>query len=366
MFPKLCQRRRLGLVPAIVLVTACGGAPASAKPDLSAAIAPAATRAATGSVPAPTSVVAASPTPSTAPVVLDDVDLSEREIQPTASIAAVAPYSLAQAAGYLWVGSPDGLVRIDPKTDKTTIVDPEPGATIVARGGDIWRAALRLDRVTRYVGSSGEVRARVSIPGAFGLSPSGPIWVVERFNGQVDRLYEATGRVLQTVVTGQGADSGTSAILQVGRELWITQVDDRSFARMNPNNGDVLGHVDVGTRPCQQQGVAAGAVWLCQASDGAELTPTVRRLDPDWGTMGPAYLTSAPVTAALEAGGLVWLPIGGRLIGMEPRTGQATRALTVGGLHYLETLNQIIEAYGSIWIGTSAGRVLRFDPAGFR
>jgi hypothetical protein len=51
---------------------------------------------------------------------------------------------------------------------------------------------------------------------------------------------------------------------------------------------------------------------------------------------------------------------------MEPRTGQATRALTVGGLHYLETLNQIIEAYGSIWIGTSAGRVLRFDPAGFR
>jgi hypothetical protein len=113
--------------------------------------------------------------------------------------------------------------------------------------------------------------------------------VTERFNGQVDRLDEATGKVLQTVVTGRSGDSGASKILEVGRELWITQVDDRSFARINPLNGDLLGHVDLGLRPCEQQGLAAGAIWLCQVSDGPDVTPTVRRLDPDWGTLGPAY-----------------------------------------------------------------------------
>jgi hypothetical protein len=36
------------------------------------------------------------------------------------------------------------------------------------------------------------------------------------------------------------------------------------------------------------------------------------------------------------------------------------------GRHFQENLNQIVEGDKSIWVGTSAGRVLRFDPADFR
>jgi hypothetical protein len=372
MFRKLWQRRRLGLVPAIILVTACGGAPASPAPAASAAAAavapptavPTTSQGSSASRTSPT-VAAVPPAPSAVPVILDGLDLPEAQITPKAAIQAVAAYSFAVTGGTVWIGSPDGLVRIDPDTNTATVVDPEPGATVVARGIYLWRAALHLDRVTRYAGYSGEVRSRVSIPGAYGISPSGPVWVAERFNGKIDRLDESTGRVLQTVVTGRSPDSGPSGILEVGRELWVAQVDDRNFARVDPLTGEILGHVDVGLRPCQQQGVAAGAIWLCQGSDDAEPTPTVRRLDAQTQEMGPAYITSAPVVSALMVNDLVWLPIGRRLIGMDPDSGVAMHALTVDGLHYQENVSLIVRASRSIWVATTAGRVLRFDPTDF-
>jgi hypothetical protein len=50
---------------------------------------------------------------------------------------------------------------------------------------------------------------------------------------------------------------------------------------------------------------------------------------------------------------------------MDPDSGVAMHALTVDGLHYQENVSLIVRASRSIWVGTTAGRVLRVDPTDF-
>jgi hypothetical protein len=111
--------------------------------------------------------------PSAAPVVLDGLDLPESEIKPTAAIRATTPYSLVQAE------DPSGSAAPMVSPDRHEDQQGDARGSRARRGGcrARWRylaTAMRLDRVTRYVGYSGEVRIRASIPGAFSLSPAVP------------------------------------------------------------------------------------------------------------------------------------------------------------------------------------------------
>src|SRR5262245_5552816 len=129
MFRNFWQRRRVALVPAMILVAACGSSPASPTSPVATATAATAAPAATQHSVVPLIVgssASAAPAASTTPVAIEALDLPATEIQPTAAIQTVAAYTFAVTGGTLWLGSPDGLVRIDPDTNTAMVVDPEP------------------------------------------------------------------------------------------------------------------------------------------------------------------------------------------------------------------------------------------------
>jgi hypothetical protein len=348
--------RSVALVTFALALAACSssaGAPGAPDPTPRAPMSPAPSVLASPSLVAG---AAAHATPTAAAGVTAAFALVPRVVEPAAVIASPIQLSgaAAAAAGAIWLGTTAGLERIDPVAGTVRVVSPVRGAEVVARGDVLWRAAFYLDAVTRWDATTARQVLSVPVPTATGLTDSGPLWASEHHGGVIVRLDERTGRIVQTVKIGTAGVPGAGAILAVGGDLWVVHVSDQDVVEVDPVTGKVLARVALQEDPCEYAGSAAGSVWvsLCDSS-------TVRRLDPATRALGPAVTFPGLPGPASELGGQPWVPVGDELVRMDPATGLAAAAVRVdvSGL----SIDEVLEAFGSVWAIADDGRIVKLD-----
>jgi putative pyrroloquinoline-quinone binding quinoprotein len=298
------------------------------------------------------------------PIDLAALTLDTRTITPLAVIdTRVGAYSVISTGRELWVGSPDGLVRIDPDTNTASFIDHDHGAKIVARGANVWRAAYLDDRMTRYDGGSGKVLRRVELPAPLGMSISGPLWVALHNSGEIAQVNESTGAVIRTVKVGTEGASGSGEIIPMNGDIWVVVTDDDSIVQVDARTGKVGKRVDLGRSVCEQAAFAAGAIWLCLPV-GDDEPPLVRRFVPGTASLGPVYRFPSSPGSAIVSGGTTWLPTTGGLVGVDSASGVPGRFLRIDAPDLVA--RYAIRAFDSVWVVCPDGRVLRFDVAAFR
>jgi hypothetical protein len=297
------------------------------------------------------------------PIDLASLALDERSIEPTAVIETeIGPYSVIQTEGSLWVGSPDGLVRIDPDTNTAGFIDHEHGAKVVGRGVNVWRAAYLDDRLTRYDGRSGKVLKRVTVPAPLGMSASGPLWVALHNSGEIVQVNESTGEVIRRVTVATEGASGTGEVMPIGDDVWVVSSDDQSIVQVDARSGRVGRQVDFGMPVCEQAAFTASAIWAC-LNTGDDEKPLVQRLDTRTSTLGPVYRFEGSPASAFTVGDLTWLPTSHGLVGVDAASGVPKRFLRIAIDDVVA--RYAIKAFGSIWVVCRDGQVLRFARSDF-
>jgi streptogramin lyase len=233
------------------------------------------------------------------------------------------------------------------------------GGEVVAPGDALWRSAFVLGTVTRWDAATGRQQLSVAVPTALYMTDTGPLWVSEHHGGVIVRLDERTGRVVQTVRVGRAGLPGAGSILSVGPDLWVAHVTDQNLVEVDPSKGSVVARVPLGVDACERSGLAAGVIWACLIDDSDN--ESVRRLDPATGALGPAVSFPAATGPAAEIAGAPWVPVLDELVRMDPATGRAVSAVSVDvpGLN----IQFALEAFGSVWLLSDDGRVVRLDSS---
>jgi ligand-binding sensor domain-containing protein/signal transduction histidine kinase len=276
-----------------------------------------------------------------------------------ASVHALAP----ARAGYLWIGTSEGLVRFDGRQMVTTGGWPGTGmagvrATFEAADGTIWagtdrRGAARL-RGDQFepLRPEGAVGASVA---AFAQTRDGAIWIggsggVARLSGDGPPVMAAGGLPhpcvhALAVDPGGGLWAGTHAGLAFwdGRRWQAAAATPDPTARIDLLHFDADGTLWVGTR--------GGGLW-------------VRRGD-GWRVLDRADgLEGRSVSAMLrDRAGQLWIATGkdGLFVW---RDGRFRRAGWSGGCAgQVEALAE--DAEGGLWIGTELCGLHRFSDRGF-
>jgi hypothetical protein len=370
--PMIRTTRSNGIVTAAVmaalaiLMAGCGSAtdtrPAGSEPiHLPVSSRPPAT-----STVRPSSPPSATPRPAGTldnPIDLASLALETRTIRPSAIIETkVGPYSVIQTGGWLWVGSPDGLVRIDPEAKTAAFVDHDHGAKVVARGVNVWRAAYLDDRVTRYDGRTGKILGRVTLPAPLGMSVSGPLWVSLHNSGEIVQVNESTGAEIRRVMVATEGASGAGEVMPIGSDVWVVSTDDRSVVQVDARSGRLGRRIEFPDPVCEQAAFTATAIWVCLAV-GEDEPPLVQRLDVASGALGPVYRFESSPASAISVGATTWLPTARGMLGVDAATGVPARFLAIDAGDVVP--RYAIKAFGSIWVVCRDGQVLQFTLSDF-
>jgi YVTN family beta-propeller protein len=169
------------------------------------------------------------------------------------------PYDATFAYGAAWATS-NGvgeLERIDPAKNRVVKRWKLTGAVgVVGAFGSIWGAGsngvLRVDPVTN------KVVATIAAPGAGWTAASGDAVWVTTSGGAVARIDPATNTVAATVGL-KAAVLGDPAV--VGGMLWVPQVRENSIAVIDPATNTVVRTVKAGAGPFVVTEIA-GEAWV--------------------------------------------------------------------------------------------------------
>jgi photosystem II stability/assembly factor-like uncharacterized protein len=259
-------------------------------------------------------------------------------------------FSVATGAGAAWVTTGEGVLRIDPGSDRTSTLLSEPGAAIegVAFGaGSVWvRDAAGVMRVSPITG-----RTLVTIP----IEPlllsfgDGALWTLSIFHGllSVVRIDPGTDRV-RAIALPFGKPSALSA---GDGAVWVAGFFPHCrecLLRIDPVTGAVVARTtDLGFPATLAAG--DGAVWAADSS-------TVERIDPRTLQVA-ARVQARSVRAIATAPGIVWLASPGRLARIDP----ATDRLAGDELPIAGTPESLAASGRTAWVVSDNERLSRVD-----
>jgi YVTN family beta-propeller protein len=191
---------------------------------------------------------------------------------------SASAWAVAIGAGSLWASSANRLLQIDPRT--STIVEDRPvGAEehdslccfsihdLDFGEGAVWiaDASQTLARVSPRGGNvTGSTELGV-IPAAVKVG-YGAVWLgVPDPNRPVLALWRVdpgTVRVTQTITIGSSNNYLASMDVALGAgSVWVTNYDDGTLVRVDPNSLDVIAKIKIGAHPYGIT-VGAGRVWV--------------------------------------------------------------------------------------------------------
>jgi len=270
------------------------------------------------------------------PIMNDGTEPAVHRIDPATNevIASVPlPGRLCQGIGAspeaMWACGPDGLLRIDPATNDVVATVDLPAALVVTRiaygAGSVW---------------------------AFATATVGPDLVV--------RIDPATNAVTATIELNH-----TAGTLAFGlNALWVTSPLDDLLMRIDPATNDVV-EWTTGIETPGWIAIGEDAVWVSLFAEhglqAGEDDPTVVRIDPETGEIVASIATGGSLQ---DEGGLaatadaIWVRAPEPwLVRIDPATNEVVERIdTVSGP------GDVAVAYGSVWVTTERGEVIRIEP----
>lgn len=288
----------------------------------------------------------------------------------TSTVRATIPlggaYEIGIGAGSVWVSDDAGgeLVRVDPSSNRVVAriaagdslggVAVGEGAVWVASskrtsrewsGGTVWR----IDPDTNQVVAGIEV-SDILVDVAVGEEA---VWASNGNHGRfgaVWRIDPETNQLASSAAIQVGG--GPSDVEVAYGSVWVALADDGAVVRIDPTTNEVGTPIRVGAAPFNIA-VGAGAVWALNSNDG-----TVMRIDPKSGKVaGPSIRVGGmPSDLAVNADAL-WITNGGRVIRLDPVSGEIQDELRVAGGPFAVALGM-----DSVWVtGNFDGTLIRID-----
>jgi DNA-binding beta-propeller fold protein YncE len=269
------------------------------------------------------------------------------------------PLRIATGAGAVWVTSAaDGtLTRIDPETLRRSGPALRLGAGIsgvAAGGGSVWVSSPGTGRVLRIDPQSGDVLARIDVPGRPGaiLFAGGRVWVADDAGSGVTAINPG-GRVVRRGIAPHAAPLRLAA---GAGAVWASSASTGSVRRIDLDSLSAGDPIRVGRGPAGVT-VGGGFVWVANSRSA-----TVSRVDPSI-----QALIGAPIPVEGRPGGVdagtkvVWVAnvSDGTLIRLDLQSGEPVGdpigvgpepgAVTVGGR--------------AVWVANNGdGTITRVEP----
>ena len=261
-----------------------------------------------------------------------------REVEPEAVIEIDASEvgRLDATEDFLWLGSSEGVYRIDPETRESKLVLAKPDSFVLAADEtSVWATYFDENLVRRIDASSGQVET-IEV----GINPEGiavtddAVWVANHRGGDVTRIDRETNRVVASIEVGPKGPSGPQNLGAGAGSIWVGVPSMSAVVRLDPGANKVQKTIDVdipGVIPCGQFAVSETDVWLSNC-DGI----TLLRLDAR--TNEPVAVLSIGV----EGGSPVF--VNGELwVSVRPREG-LPGGDAPGGLVHIDRNNKMIDA----------------------
>jgi YVTN family beta-propeller protein len=270
----------------------------------------------------------------------------------------------ANAAGAFVLSWTDGTVsRVDPAANLLTTfhlqITGKEGPDSIAYGeGALWVttegptgnapwAVQRLDPVT------GEVVARIAVPGACGLTTSpDAVWVGAGHDGTIARIDPATNQVVATILAGENACDPQFAF----GSLWAASDEASAIWRIDPATNKVVATVPVVVGPDDYFALrfAFGSVWAIDDEGD------VLRIDPATNTVAATIATVGGPEDVESGAGSVWVSNWGTdghpdgvLSRIDPATDKVIATIPVG-----TNPGDIAFAGGYVWIALQGEPIL--------
>jgi streptogramin lyase len=277
----------------------------------------------------------------------------------------------ADAAG-VWVQRDREVVRVDPRTNRVVARLPmgPPGSDLGAvGGGSLWLTQVAQGTVTRMDPSTGRTVATIRVPGAqapLGIDVAvgaGVVWVaydLGTLGGTIlARIDPATDTVAATVKL---ADSEVALAVSGRAVLVLTRgVATSGVAyQIDAATGRVVARIQA-CRGGNAAAFGAGAFWItCDEGQLLRVDPVAHRLAATVALGGAAGSAGRVVTDERA----VWVTnLEDTLFRVDPYTNTILGSLPVtgpGGGY----ITDLAVGPGAVWLTTSGGTLVRFDPDG--
>ena len=319
----------------------------------------------------------ASPTPTPSPTASSSPSApAPIPVTPEASVAIVAPQSLATDGTAVWVlTATGGVLRIDPATNTAGPVVQTGGLTDLYNGiavdrNGVWVTDWDNQTLYRLNPTTGKVVTQIPA----GSAPKGvlatgtAVWVADTHMGQVLRIDPATNKVAVPITVGPIGSSGPNWLGRGLGSIWTGIPNSSKVVRIDEKTNAVQATISipVDTVPCGAFAVTADAVWI----PSCDSATTMARIDP---------VTNTAV-ATVPLGGMAYTPA---LIGGAPWVSISTRVGTPASIARISAATNAVDrrlspgadfggggdlvvAAGSVWaIDGGHDRVLRLPLSAF-
>jgi streptogramin lyase len=343
----------------VLLSAACSSSPASSSlPSVGPAI----------DTAMPVSTNTSSPTPSPAAGATTARPTAESSSDGQATQMIFTAYGAndhAIAGGSIYLGSPQGLMRINPQSNQVSIVDHDPGSSLSVLGDTLWRAAWATGDVYRYDALSAQrtLETKASLPVGIYASDNA-VWVAEHEAGDIVRLDPQTGSLIGRTQLVPAADCcGPAGVEPAGDALWSSVPLARKVFKLDSVDGKILADIDLPRHPGPQPHFAVGSIWVRGATDFEDEVPEPGlwyRIDPATVKVTELFVDE-DASIPVEVNGELWFPAGDELINVDPETGRTVRSVPLNVEGFAAT--DMFEAFGSIWVTAAEDpRALRLMP----
>ena len=270
---------------------------------------------------------------------------------------------LSFGAGSLWIrkGGDDEVLRVDPRTNKIVArirVGFAYDTGIAVRGRDIWVTNGEERTVSRISAAGNQVVATVRV-GEYPLgiaATKNAVWVANLDNGSVSRIDPHVNRVVKTVpISTPSQFGGPKAIAVEGGMVWVADARSGAIVRLDAHRNRRVEAIG-GTGPaCGGMTVFGGSVWVASACDEAKVT----RIDVRTARVTAVIRVPGVALDVADGFGSIWVTtLRGLLLRIDPNTNRIAAKLRLGDAAMMTT------GGGFVWVVNRESRsVIRIKPA---
>lgn len=238
-----------------------------------------------------------------------------------------------------------------------------PGATATGPATPTGAAPVREPLLIEDLGRE---TAAVQLREAVNYSPvhvAGSIWVPLMNAGRVLRVDQATGESTAAIEIGPRT-AGTSyccdinALAAGDASLFVTHGRERSLVEIDAGSNALTRAFDL-ELDAYDVLLDGDSIWVTSFADDA-----VVRLDRETGAIEAVIKDVFSPTGVAAGGGAIWVVEhrAGELVRIDPASNEVVARIELLGMGGPTTSENVISAFGSIWVANAASTVSRIDP----